>query len=266
MFEQDTSRDRIASSPGQTLGKTGGGNGSKKHIAVIIKTVSSTDAAPSLSTGSPTPSSSTSVDTRILDLELTKNNNVLEDDGTGILAVPQNNPQIHRHHEYACLFHTLNCHDTFSNIEKWKTHVLSHFRAHPPPPTARCPLCPDEKFTNSSPHNDDCKAWDLMLDHVATAHYQKGQTLAGSRPDFELMQYLYRLRIISDAQFKAIQLPPPPSSPAYHQSQDPVRESIGSADEPYCAPYSRRRERRLRGQRQGIGVVWSVRIHPLSIQ
>lgn len=98
-------------------------------------------------------------------------------------------------------------------------------------------------------------AWDRMLDHVATDHFRHGHTLAGSRPDFELMRYLYRLRIISDAQFKAMQLSPAPSSPAYHRSQDPVRASIGSSDEPYCAPYSRRREERRRSQHRRVSVV-----------
>lgn len=69
------------------------------------------------------------------------------------------------------------------------------------------------------------------------------------------MRYLYGRRIISDAQFKAMQLAPAPSSPAYHRSQDGVRASIGSADEPYCAPYSRRREERMRGQQRGVSVV-----------
>ncbi|OOQ86038.1 hypothetical protein PEBR_23619 [Penicillium brasilianum] len=186
---------------------------------------------------------------------------------------------------YACLFHMLDCHDTFDDATQWRTHVLSHFRAHPPPRTARCPLCPDTEFIdqesdsdrssisspasqtdtstfNTSPPSteevysqDHPSAWDRLLNHVAADHYQHGQTLAGSRPDFELMRYLYGRRIISDAQFKAMQLAPAPSSPAYHRSQDGVRASIGSADEPYCAPYSRRREDRMRGQQRGFSVV-----------
>lgn len=186
---------------------------------------------------------------------------------------------------YACLFHMLDCHDTFDDATQWRTHVLSHFRAHPSPRTARCPLCPDTEFIdqesdsdqssisspasqtdtsafNTSPPSteevysqDHPSAWDRLLNHVAADHYQHGQTLAGSRPDFELMRYLYGRRIISDAQFKAMQLAPAPSSPAYHRSQDGVRASIGSADEPYCAPYSRRREDRMRGQQRGFSVV-----------
>lgn len=94
-----------------------------------------------------------------------------------------------------------------------------------------------------------------MLDHVDEAHYRHGQTLAGSRPDFELMRYLFRLRIISVEQFKVLQLSPAPSNPAYHASQDAVRASIGSSDEPFCTPYSRRREERLRGVSRGVGCV-----------
>lgn len=185
---------------------------------------------------------------------------------------------------YACLFHMLDCHDAFDDATQWRTHVLSHFRTHPPPRTARCPLCPDTEFidqdadqssisslaapadinTTNLPRpttatamslQDHPSAWDRLLNHIATDHYQHGETLAGSRPDFELMRYLYGRRIISDAQFKAMQLAPAPSSPAYHRSQDGVRASIGSADEPYCAPYSRRREERMRGQQRGVSVV-----------
>ncbi|KAJ5569570.1 uncharacterized protein N7459_009000 [Penicillium hispanicum] len=192
---------------------------------------------------------------------------------------------------YACLFHMLDCHDCFDEVAQWRTHVLSHFRTHAPPRTARCPLCPDTKFVDggdddesnpsSSPaaadtsetdqksrpatpvpaspapasRPDHASAWNRMLDHVATDHFRHGHTLAGSRPDFELMRYLYGLRLISDAQFKAMQLAPAPSSPAYHRSQDGVRASIGSSDEPYCAPYSRRREERMRGQQRGVSVV-----------
>lgn len=184
---------------------------------------------------------------------------------------------------YVCLFHMLDCHDTFDDESLWRMHVLSHFRTHPPPSTVRCPLCPDKKFVDSESmlEPDDssrepdqkhtsttnttntteesissqCSAWNRMLNHVAADHYQLGQTLAGCRADFELMRYLYGLRIITDAQFKAMQLAPAPSSPAYDRSQDGVRASIGSSDEPYCAPYSRRREERLKGQQRGVGVV-----------
>ncbi|KAJ5753490.1 uncharacterized protein N7511_007643 [Penicillium nucicola] len=206
--------------------------------------------------------------------------------GTAVPSVSSASPSLSapsiEQRTYVCLFHMLDCHESFDDDAQWRTHVCSHFRSHPTPPTARCPLCPSMKFIDgiaepiSSPVLDDdesmrsenivmpgpgvgpepgqSSAWDRMLDHVAAGHYQLGQTLAGSRPDFELMRYLYGLRIITDAQFKAMQLPPAPSSPAYHRSQDGVRASIGSADEPYCAPYSKRREQRMRGQSRSVVV------------
>lgn len=165
---------------------------------------------------------------------------------------------------YACLFHTLDCHKSFDSANEWRAHIASHFGPHPTPSTARCPMCANTEFVDgsgepvsspiSSPLGEDAvlpasSAWDRMLDHVAQDHYSTGQTVVGSRPDFELMRYLYGMRMITDAQFKAMQLPPAPSSPAYHRSQDGVRASIGSADEPYCAPYSKRREERMRQQK-----------------
>lgn len=198
----------------------------------VAETMPSSTAVPSLSSDAASASSSSagvSLETRWA--EGLTGQEILEDDGTGALVVPPSRPaRQYHHHTYIC--------------------VLSHFRTHEPPRTARCPLCPGERFSDTP----EQKGWDRMLDHVDVAHYQRGQTLAGSRPDFQLMQYLYRLRIISVDQFKVMQLPPPPSSPAYHRSQEPVRANIGSSDEPYCAPYSRRREQRMRGQRRGVSV------------
>ncbi|KAL2832941.1 hypothetical protein BDW59DRAFT_138942 [Aspergillus cavernicola] len=224
--------------------------------------VSRTDV-PSLSTDSTSSSTPSSMSLDGMWTSGIIGSRILEEDGTGALVVPRNHPlqqYIHspspspplprRQQIYICLFHILNCHDTFDDSDEWKTHVFSHFRTHEPPDTARCPLCPAEKF-NSTPHQ---RAWDFLLEHMDVTHYQQGQTLAGSRPDFELMRYLYNLRVISVDQFKVMQLAPPPSSPAYHRRQEPVRANVGSSDEPFCVPYSRRREARMRGQRRGVNV------------
>ncbi|KAL4910161.1 hypothetical protein BDW74DRAFT_144550 [Aspergillus multicolor] len=225
----------------------------------------STTAVPSLSNDSASSRSTPScLSLRTMWASGIIGSGILEEDDTGALVLPPDHairrpvrspsppssPLSHQQQIYICLFHILDCHDTFGDFEQWKTHVLSHFRTHEPPDTARCPLCPAERFT-STPHQ---RAWDLMLKHVDVAHYQQGQSLAGSRPDFELMRYLYNQRVISVDQFKAMQLAPQPSSPAYHRRQDTVRASVGSSDEPYCVPYSRRREDRLRGQRRGFNV------------
>ncbi|KAE8551466.1 hypothetical protein EYB25_005356 [Talaromyces marneffei] len=163
---------------------------------------------------------------------------------------------------YRCLFYILPCDNQSDNIETWKTHVLSHFRGTRLPPTAPCQWCPLEfrhpnnSNTNINNNNNNAhQTWDAMLTHVAHDHFEKGHTLAASRPNFELMKYMYNSKIITEDQLKAIQLCPSPDSPAYHPSQDPVRASIGSSDEPYCSTYSPRREKRLREQRRGVSVV-----------
>ena len=220
--------------------------------------MASVDSTPSLTSTPSTlsPKSSTLDTQRTPEFTTPENNTVLEEDATGVLVVPQSNVQTQHHNPvYTCLFDNLDCHDTFDNIVQWKIHIFSHFRTQSPPDFARCPLCPDEKFTDlPSIGRVEVGAWDIMLDHVVTMHYQRGQTLKGCQPDFELMRYLYRLRIINDEQFKKIQLLPPPSSTADHRSGDSVGTSIGSSDEPYCASYSRRRERRLRDRHRGISV------------
>uniref|UniRef100_A0A093URW8 U6 snRNA-associated Sm-like protein LSm1 n=1 Tax=Talaromyces marneffei PM1 TaxID=1077442 RepID=A0A093URW8_TALMA len=137
---------------------------------------------------------------------------------------------------YRCLFYILPCDHQSDNIETWKTHVLSHFRGTRLPPTAPCQWCPLEfrhpnnsntNINNNNNNNNNAhQTWDAMLTHVAHDHFEKGHTLAASRPNFELMKYMYNSKIITEDQLKAIQLCPSPDSPAYHPSQDPVRASI----------------------------------------
>lgn len=281
-FERDVGGDENRMTPVIT-GMTGGSGGRARSQ---VSSSSWSTAAPSVSSAAPS----------LVDSDIDLNANANEISNFDLSPAESG--------IYACLFHMLDCHEAFDDATQWRTHVLSHFRTHPPPRTARCPLCPDTEFidqgpvsasdqsstfTETAPTNthpstpqpqtppgtsasstaafsqdqlsassqdqNQPSAWDNLLNHVAADHYQHGQTLAGSRPDFELMRYLYGRRIISDAQFKAMQLAPAPSSPAYHRSQDGVRASIGSADEPYCAPYSRRREERMRGQSRGVSVV-----------
>lgn len=186
--------------------------------------------------------------------------NILETDSTGNLVASTPAPSAPSADQvvYRCLFYILPCDHQSDNMETWKTHVLSHFRSTRLPPTAICQWCLLEfkQPTNSANTSTNAhQTWDAMLTHVAHDHFEKGHTLAASRPNFELMKYMYNSKIITEDQLKAIQLCPSPDSPAYHPSQDPVRASIGSSDEPYCSTYSPRREKRLREQRRGISVV-----------
>ncbi|EYE97641.1 uncharacterized protein EURHEDRAFT_495298 [Aspergillus ruber CBS 135680] len=260
--------------------------------------------APSLSSVTDYYPSSTTLSTSSVDTGLASDlarHDILEDDGNGVLVVPQpqspsesqsfiqtpaprisntrpifyssrayydsddyDNATNNYNYNYACLFHVLNCHETFTDIDHWKTHVLSHFRTHQPPPIARCPICPTitslTSPTTNTPNNiftdtSHIRAWDALLDHIDTAHYQHGHTLVNTRPDFELLRYLFRLRIISEEQFKLVQVVPGAGSPGYQRGMEPARARVGSAEEPFCAAYSRRRERRMTEERRrGWGV------------
>lgn len=183
--------------------------------------------------------------------------NVLETDSTGNLVTP---PDVASRGEqstpiYYCLFHTLPCHHKSDRVDTWKTHVLSHFRGRPLPPNATCQWCAAEFLYDNGVANHPGRSWDAMLEHAAHEHFDKGHSLAATRPSFELMKYMYQSKIITEDQLKAIQLCPSPDSPAYDPSQDAVRARIGSSDEPYCSTYSPRREKRMREQRRGISVV-----------
>lgn len=246
----------------------------------------SLSAVPSLSNSNSSdycPSTKTSSDLLI------GHQSLLEDDGTGVLVIPssvsqiQNNNFVYTYtqpqtqtqaqtqtynYNYTCLFHILNCHETFTNPEGWKTHVLSHFQGHEPPSTARCPFCLST-FPTTTPHTHVyTRAWDALLAHIDIAHYRHDHalSLANTRPDFELLRYLYNRRIISEEQLKAVQLGPGPgpgpgSGPRsergsgsgnagyhhHHHRGIDTRET----EEPYWGSFSWRRERRAeRGGRE----------------
>ncbi|KAL1992737.1 hypothetical protein VTN49DRAFT_3493 [Thermomyces lanuginosus] len=211
---------------------------------------SARSVAPSLSDGSLSPGSS-SVDTQLVaDMEVI---NILESDAEGNLIAPSGSHSIlpHATTVYHCLFHTLLCDFQHRHVDVWKKHVLSHFRGRPFYPHAVCPWCARDYY---SPQISPERAWNDMLDHVAHDHFERGHSLAATRVSFELMQYLYRNKLITDDQLRTIQLVPAPDSPAYHPLQEPVRASVGSANEPFCSLYSPRRERRMRAERRECGM------------
>lgn len=192
--------------------------------------------------GSTSTSSSTSsetVDPSVVGGQLLESDN-------GVLVIPD---PLHRtppqpRCRYQCLFHILDCGQSFGDTETWKIHVLSHFRSHPSPTDARCPLCP-----GSVSHSQRDVAWEAMLDHVAETHFPRGDPLAWSRPDFELIRYLFELKVITFEQLKMVQLASAPWSPGYNHSQEWVGKDVGSASDPVCVSANSKRERRMRGLR-----------------
>jgi len=149
--------------------------------------------APSLSLdGSTVPSSRYSVGTS---LASAASGYPLLDLETGFVVV---SPSV----KLECAFWFLGCGYSAEpdDTEEWKTHCLSHFRGSPPPRTVVCPLCGE--FEGST-FNDGYEAWDARMDHVAF-HHDNGYSLAASRPDFKLFQYLWKKKIISNAELKEL--------------------------------------------------------------
>jgi hypothetical protein len=124
----------------------------------------------------------------------------------GVLGVPDRYlPQA----DLICPFQILDCEESFSDIRLFKTHVFSHFRGQACPTSATCFLC-EAKFIQTE-EDDAARAWNEMLSHLAYEHFRRGQRLATVRADFGLMRWMYARRIITDAQFKRLQLYPRPT-------------------------------------------------------
>ncbi|KLJ07011.1 hypothetical protein EMPG_17486 [Blastomyces silverae] len=171
----------------------------------------------------------------------------LEEDADGNLTAP---PEINGAGiGHYCFFHILDCDKSFTNLDVWKTHVLSHFRLHPAPTTAQCPACP---YRISDSHNGI--AWRRMLTHLADQHLKQGYSIQNICPDFETMRHLYCANIITRGQLRLLQLPAALGRPGYCPSLDTVRAGIGSSDDPCVVYTNRHRERRMRERSHKISV------------
>ena len=111
---------------------------------------------------------------------------------------PDGQPQAPRPAQYECQFFFLGCEYRSDDLDEWKTHCLSHFQRHEPPKEVSCPLCP---FRGA--FSDGFEAWDIRLNHIAE-HHQGGYSLAASRPDFALYQFLWKKKIIGDVDHKEL--------------------------------------------------------------
>ncbi|KKZ62239.1 hypothetical protein EMCG_00406 [[Emmonsia] crescens] len=171
----------------------------------------------------------------------------LEEDADGNLTAPPetNNPGIGHY----CFFHVLDCGESFTDLDEWKTHVLSHFRLHPTPTIAQCPAC---TYRISDSHHGI--AWRKMLSHLADQHLKQGYAIQNVCPDFETMRHLYCANIITREQLRLLQLPAAPQRPGYSPDLDSVRAMIGSSDDPCIVYMSRHRERRMRERSHRISV------------
>ena len=189
-----------------------------------IQSSIATDAVPDLSRGSSRTSSLGSIGTELASFLETVH--LLDEGDDGVLLLPNTTTPSSQHE---CLFHSLDCNKKFADFEEWRTHVLSHFRWHPPPTKAQCPFC-----TANADHEEPLMSWNVMLNHVAVAHFQYGHLTTAGRSDFGLFRFLRKKRIISDGQYKALFMAP--SAARYEQPPSEttlLNGSTGQSNEPF---------------------------------
>lgn len=165
--------------------------------------------SPSLATSESLPSS-----VGIRQLEIANSRLLAEGEG-GVLVVHP----VRAEGNLECPFNLLFCLQTFSNVEEWVQHSMTHFRGVAPPDSNQCCFC-DAKFVSSNA----ISSWAKRMVHVAY-HHQCGCRLAAARPDFELYTYLWNKRLITDGEHRDIKgnhedraraaraYPSPPESP-----------------------------------------------------
>jgi hypothetical protein len=247
--------------------------GQRTSLAVRALSTTASEAIPALTRGNSDASSAGSADTGLA--SALDGINLLESHD-GILGVP------HRYLPEAdlmCPFQILDCDESFSDIRLFKTHVFSHFKGQPCPTRANCFLC-EAKFVQTE-RDDVALAWNEMLSHLAEGHFKRGQRLGTVRVDFSLMRWMYARRIVTDAQFKRLQLcprptivpafpgarhgevlnapeapmAPPPILPRIQRRSRPLLTvgAVGCADEPFTIQAGRRADRRNRTMRRYPG-------------
>ena len=161
----------------------------------------------------------------------------------GVLLVP---PRSQLQGLLECPFNQLYCFMTFTTIDEWFKHSLSHFGDVGPPKKCRCCFC-DAEFEDKS----GLQSWGKRMEHVAY-HHKIGCRMAHARPDFDVYTYLWNKRLISDAEYRDIRGPvkscPYPSHPEetyqYHSAS-----YLESAQPQPCSSKTENRVRRRRTER-----------------
>ena len=163
-------------------------------------------------------------------------------DDVNLLILPEQHLQANP--DYPCVFEALNCSKKFDDAGSWVTHVLSHFRGHQPPSSAKCCLC-GVSFADTP----DYGAWILCLAHLARFHFRLGHTLATARPDFDTYRWMYCKGIIDNKTFSSLQLM---ASNRRDDAAMKIAGHVGRRDEPVVCSAGRRQERRQRVSNAGI--------------
>lgn len=94
-----------------------------------------------------------------------------------------------------CPFDFLPCILTFATFEAWFLHSLTHFRGLTPPTKTKCCFC-DEVFE----HLDGRVCWEQRMVHV----HRHGHNIARASPNFQLIQYLFSKKLVSNDVYKIL--------------------------------------------------------------
>jgi hypothetical protein len=185
----------------------------QSSMALTMQSVSSLDSAfkgsvPSLSTGSSSASDSS---LRSSAASAAVRPGIFDDDGyyvgsTGsdsdIQGDDPSNPASKQSKGVACLFSFLGCQETFTDLEWWNEHCKSHFEGKAPPRQLRCPYSACAWATSRQDGED---AWNQRWEHIDQEHdvLSHSEVLC-EEPDVQLFQYLWKVRIITDAQLQEL--------------------------------------------------------------
>jgi hypothetical protein len=140
-------------------------------------------------------------------------------------------------YEYPCEFGFADCSLRFhpTQIDAWISHEASHFLEHRPPPKTCCIFCALVFENFADPH----LSWRQRMAHIAV-HFQNRARQEVVRPDFFIIDYMRKKRILSAEDYKwAIR----------HTERPPCD---GLVDIGYKTPEMKRKEEKSRELRHNL--------------
>ena len=101
--------------------------------------------------------------------------------------------------EFCCPFEFVGCSLNFhpTQIDAYISHTITHFFHYQPPPKTICIFCP-RIFDNA---DDRVANWKERMRHI-TNHYRCLERFEHSGPDFFVIEYMRKKRIISEEDYK----------------------------------------------------------------
>jgi hypothetical protein len=99
----------------------------------------------------------------------------------------------------SCCFWFLDCHVKYTEEDQWKEHCLTHFRGKLPPKVSVCLFCSLKFESTNSNHS-----WAMRMDHIARYHRFGFNLRIARQPDYDLFTYLWKQKIICEADYQEL--------------------------------------------------------------